>query len=72
MKNDSILLCARSLICILQKHKIADKIASVNQSLSSTTLQQQAGKQFIFCDFQVKIVFEKPALYIAKLLKNKV
>jgi hypothetical protein len=43
----------------------------VNQALSSTTLQQQAGKQFIFCDFQVKIVFEKP-LYITKLLKNKV
>jgi hypothetical protein len=29
----SVLLCASSLICIRQKHKIADKIAGVNQAL---------------------------------------
>jgi hypothetical protein len=32
LKSDSIFLCASSLICIRQKHKIADKIASVNQA----------------------------------------
>ena len=31
LKCDSILLCASSLICIRQKHKIADKIAGVNK-----------------------------------------
>ena len=34
LKSDSILLCASSLICIRQKHKIADKIASVNRALA--------------------------------------
>ena len=33
LKNDSILLCASSLICIRQKYKIADRIASANQAL---------------------------------------
>jgi hypothetical protein len=28
-------MCASSLICIRQKHKIADKIASVNQALAA-------------------------------------
>jgi hypothetical protein len=33
-KKNSILWCERSLIHILQKDKIADKISSVNQALS--------------------------------------
>ena len=32
LKSDSILLCASSLIYIRQKHKIANKFASVNQA----------------------------------------
>jgi hypothetical protein len=32
LKSESILLWASSPICIRQKHKIADKIASVNQA----------------------------------------